>query len=100
MQTERRLTGEKLLSVLLGSMVLAIFVLYPKTCNAQTGEPTETIRVDSDLVDLRVSVVRLNPDSPVSALQQKDFLVFEDGKPQQIVFCCWTCQVQVKTRLS
>jgi Ca-activated chloride channel family protein len=86
MQTESRFTGAKLLSALLASLLLAIFISYPKTCIAQTGEPTETIRVDSDLVDLRVSVFRLNPDSPVSALQQKDFLVLEDGKPQEIVF--------------
>ena len=85
MQTDSHLTDAKLLSVLLAS-VLAIFVSYPKTCIAQTGEPTETIRVDSDLVDLRVSVIRLNPDNPVSALQQKDFLVLEDGRPQEIVF--------------
>jgi Ca-activated chloride channel homolog len=86
MQTESRFTGAKLIGVSLASLLLAIFISYPKTCIAQTGEPTETIRVDSDLVDLRVSVFRLNPDSPVSALQQKDFLVLEDGKPQEIVF--------------
>ncbi len=86
MQTESRLSGAKLPSVLLASVLVGILVSYPKTCIAQTGEPTETIRVDSDLVDLRVSVVRLNPNDPVSDLQQKDFLVFEDGKPQEIVF--------------
>jgi len=85
-QTESRLTGAKQLSVLLAMVLLAIFVSYPKTCIAQTGAPIETIRVDSDLVDLRVSVLRLNPDNPVSALQQKDFLVLEDGKQQEIVF--------------
>jgi VWFA-related protein len=58
---------------------------YPQVSYAQS-EPSETIRVDSDLVDLRVSVVRLSPGNPVSDLQQKDFLVFEDGKPQEIVF--------------
>src|SRR5688572_12486194 len=84
-QIKRRLTAKRL-SVLLASMLLAIFVSYPKTCIAQTGEPSETIRVDSNLVDLRVSVVRLNPDNPVSHLQQKDFLVLEDGKQQEIVF--------------
>ena len=87
MQTESRLAGAKvLLRVMLASVLLSILVSYPKTCIAQTGEPSETIRVDSDLVDLRVSVVRLNPNDPVSALQQKDFMVFEDGKPQEIVF--------------
>lgn len=87
MQTDSRRTGLKvLLSVLFLNVLLAIFVSHPKTCIAQTGEPTETIRVDSDLVDLRVSVVRLNPNNPVSVLEQKDFLVFEDGKQQEIVF--------------
>lgn len=86
MQTEGRVNGARLSGVLLASMLLVIFVSYSKTCSAQAGEPSETIRVDSDLVDLRVSVVRLNPSNPVSALQQKDFLVLEDGKPQEIVF--------------
>ncbi|CAN5845930.1 hypothetical protein BH18ACI4_BH18ACI4_03350 [soil metagenome] len=86
MHTESRLTGAKFIGVLLANMLFSIFALYPKTCPAQTWEPSETIRVDSDLVDLRVSVVRLNPDNPVAALQQKDFLVLEDGKPQEIVF--------------
>ena len=85
-QTESRLNGAKRLGALLASVLLVVFVCYPKTCIAQTAEPTETIRVDSDLVDLRVSVFRLNPNDPVSALQQKDFLVLEDGKPQDIVF--------------
>jgi VWFA-related protein len=58
----------------------------PIVCWAQTGEPVETIRVDSDLVDLRVSVVSLNPKKPTSELQQQDFQVYEDGKPQDISF--------------
>jgi len=87
MQTEGRLTSTKpLLSVLSATLLLGILVSYPKTCISQTGEPTETIRVDSDLVDLRVSVVRLNPNNPISPLEQKDFVVYEDGKPQEIVF--------------
>jgi VWFA-related protein len=76
----------KLLSLLFASVVLAICMSHASTGIAQTREPTETIKVDSDLVDLRVSVFRLNPDDPVFPLQQKDFLVFEDGKPQEIVF--------------
>lgn len=68
----------------LAGVLLSLFS-YGQVSNAQS-EPSETIRVDSDLVDLRVSVVRLNLENPVSALQQKDFLVFEDGKPQEIVF--------------
>jgi VWFA-related protein len=67
-------------------VLLTILVLYAANCLAQTTEPTEIIRVDSDLVDLKVSVVRLNPENPISLLQQKDFLVLENGKPQEIVF--------------
>jgi VWFA-related protein len=69
---------------LLAGVMISLFS-YPQVSYAQS-EPSETIRVDSDLVDLRVSVVRLSPGNPVSDLQQKDFLVFEDGKPQEIVF--------------
>lgn len=65
---------------------LACLLLVPETCLAQSTEPSETIRVDSDLVDLKVSVVRLNPSIPIPSLQQKDFVVLEDGKPQDIVF--------------
>jgi VWFA-related protein len=63
-----------------------LFVLLPANCIAQSTEPTETLRVDSDLVDLKISVVSLNPLNRVAELQQKDFLVLEDGLPQQISF--------------
>lgn len=56
------------------------------TCFGQSPEAMETIRVDSDLVDLKVSVVWLNPQNSASELQQSDFLVLEDGKPQEISF--------------
>lgn len=42
--------------------------------------------MDSELVDLKVSVVSLNPQNPTAELRQQDFLVFEDGKPQEISF--------------
>jgi Ca-activated chloride channel homolog len=61
-------------------------LLVSVTCFGQTPEPVETIRVESDLVDLKVSVVSLNPQNPSPELQQKDFLVLEDGKPQDISF--------------
>lgn len=66
--------------------LLACPVLVPEACLAQTTESSETIRIDSDLVDLKVSVVRLNPSIPIPSLEQKDFVVLEDGKPQEIVF--------------
>lgn len=67
-------------------MILGSFLLLFANCFAQSAEPSETIRVDSDLVDLKVSVVRLNPQDSVVELQQSDFLVLEDGKPQEISF--------------
>lgn len=64
---------------LLFSLVLPIASL------GQSGEPVETIRVDSDLVDLKVSVLGLDPQR-TTQLQPKDFLVLEDGTPQSIAF--------------
>src|SRR5512133_3451748 len=51
-------------------------------------EPKEldTIRVDSNLVDLKVSVISLGPQTSSVSLEQKDFQVFEDGLQQQISF--------------
>jgi len=49
-------------------------------------DPVETIRIESDLVDLKVSVLGASPLSPTPLLEQKDFAVLEDGKPQDIVF--------------
>src|SRR5882724_1765220 len=65
---------------------LLFSLLFPVACLCQSPEQVETIRVDSDLVDLKVSVVSLNPQNPSTELQQKDFLVLEDGTPQDIAF--------------
>jgi VWFA-related protein len=46
----------------------------------------ETIKVDADLVDLKVSVISVSPNAPIVALQQKDFAVYEDGALQDISF--------------
>ncbi len=69
-----------------GIFGLLICLLIPLTCLSQTPEPLETIRVDSDLVDLKVSILNLNSQTPSPELQQRDFLVLEDGKPQDISF--------------
>lgn len=87
MRTERSRSGAALtLTVLFVALLLCIHGSNPASSRAQSSEPTETIRVDSDLVDLRVSIVRLKPEVQVSAFQQSDFVVLEDGKPQDIVF--------------
>lgn len=73
---------------LYGNRILSFIIclLLSEVCLGQIPEPVETIRVDSDLVDLKVSVVSLNPQNLSPELQQKDFLVLEDGKPQDISF--------------
>ena len=49
-------------------------------------DPIETIRIDSDLVDLKVSVLARAAAAQVPVLEQKDFVVLEDGAPQEITF--------------
>lgn len=67
-------------------LALLCLVFVAAVADAQTSEPDDVIRVDSDLVDLKVSVLRLNTLSPVAELQQSDFLILENGKPQEISF--------------
>jgi VWFA-related protein len=52
----------------------------------QAQDPLETIRIESDLVDLKVSVLGFAPNAPTPLLDQKDFVVLEDGAPQEISF--------------
>lgn len=49
-------------------------------------DPIDTIRIESDLVDLKVSVLGVAPNATVPMLEQKDFVVLEDGTPQEISF--------------
>jgi Ca-activated chloride channel family protein len=56
------------------------------TAAAQTPEPTDTIRIDTDLVNVSVSVFSRQSSSAKSALERKDFAVFENGEPQEISF--------------
>lgn len=49
-------------------------------------DPIDTVRIDSDLVDLRVSVLGFAPNVAVPLLDMKDFVVLEDGVPQEISF--------------
>ena len=52
----------------------------------QKEDEVETIRVDTGLVDLHVSVFSRDPLRPVGELQQKDFAVLENGLPEEISF--------------
>ncbi|HEX8653539.1 MAG TPA: VWA domain-containing protein [Pyrinomonadaceae bacterium] len=69
-------------------LLLAVACCYPSTVWAQAKgeEGDETIRVDTGLVDLNVSVFNHDPQRAVGQLVQKDFVVLEDGQPQEVVF--------------
>ena len=79
------------------------------TVKAQTPEPVETLRIDTELVNLNVSVFNRNLSQPTIQLQQKDFAVYENGVLQEISFfaaadtpfdlsCYSTCPLQRLTR--
>lgn len=74
----------------IGGFLTAFFLLTahcaPLTVKAQTPEPVETIRIDTDLVNLSVSVFNRNASLTAVPLEQKDFAVFENGAPQDILF--------------
>jgi Ca-activated chloride channel family protein len=69
-------------------LILFCVVLVSLFCSgsAQSQDPSETVRIESDLVDLKVNVLGLAPETPAPLLEQKDFQVLEDGAPQEISF--------------
>ena len=73
-------------SVPFGLRLLAALLVAAAGCAAQTVDPVETIRVDSDLVDLQVNVLNHDPSRLPVPLQPRDFFVVEDGVPQEITF--------------
>ncbi len=72
----------------LKGLALAVVMLLALAMSgyAQTAEPADTIRIDSDLVNLQVSVLSHDPLKPATSLQQRDFRVFDEGTPQEITF--------------
>jgi Ca-activated chloride channel homolog len=58
----------------------------PSAIARQKNEEVETIRVDTELVDLNVSVFSRDPSRPTGELQQQDFAVLENGAPEEISF--------------
>ena len=66
--------------------VLLVFVLCAVVVSQDPPESVETVRIDSDLVDLKVSVLGFPPNTPPPLLDPKDFVVTEDGVPQEISF--------------
>ena len=76
------------LKVSSGGVLLTLFLLCAVAvpCLAQTEDPAETIKVDSDLVDLQVSVLSHDPTKTPAPLRQEDFMVTEDASPQVVTF--------------
>jgi Ca-activated chloride channel homolog len=67
-------------------LIAAVVLIICSGSVIRSQDPVETIRIESDLVDLKVSVLGLNPTTAAPLLEQKDFLVLEDGSPQEISF--------------
>lgn len=78
----QRRNGAKIISL----VFLCAFAALRGNSIAVSQDPIETIRIDSDLVDLKVSVLGFNPNESLPLLEPKDFLVLEDGIPQEISF--------------
>src|SRR3989454_6087803 len=71
---------------LLTSVILLATTGLLLTARGQSSDATETIRIDTDLVNLNVSVFNLRASQTNGLLQQKDFAVFENGALQEISF--------------
>jgi VWFA-related protein len=68
----------------IASLLLAAFCLLPTTF-AQSPEPIDVVKIDTDLVNLNVSI--FNHKSPnLKTLEQKDFAVLDNGTPQEISY--------------
>ena len=56
------------------------------TALGQMPEPADILRIDSDLVNLNVSVFNRTASNSATSLQQKDFSILDNGVPQEITF--------------
>lgn len=69
------------LVVFLLTAYCSLFALH-----AQSPEPADVLRIDTDLVTLNVSVFNRTAAKGPVTLQQKDFTIRDDGLPQEISF--------------
>ena len=67
-------------------VALTLLVLFSLATVVRAQDPVETIRIDSALVDLKVSVLGVSANTGSPQLTQNDFAVFEDGKQQDIAY--------------
>ncbi len=85
----RRLPSRTLLTA--HRSLLPIFVLLLTAhgllpiAAAQSPEPVDIVKVDTDLVNLNVSIFNRTP-SILATLAQRDFAVLDNGSPQEISF--------------
>src|SRR5262245_53156380 len=68
------------------SIILLTAICLLLTVQAQTTDSIEKLRIDTDLVNLNVSVFNLRAGQIATTLEQKDFAVLENGTPQEISF--------------
>jgi VWFA-related protein len=87
-KTERRLSvGISLLGARGLQVLILLLVAFASQAAAQTTEQVDdTITIDTGLVDLNVSVFSRDTKIPVGELQQKDFIVLENGEREEISF--------------
>lgn len=72
-------------------ILLAGLLLLTADCSlpavyGQNLEPADVLRIDTDLVNLNVSVFNRKISPPNVTLEQKDFVVLDNGTPQEISF--------------
>ena len=65
-------------------LLIAFCTLLP--AQAQAPEPADIVRIDTDLVNLNVSIFSKAPRMIAAALQQTDFAVVDNGRPQEVSF--------------
>lgn len=74
------------LFLLSGLLFVAVICAVPAV-SAQNLEPADVLRIDTDLVNLNVSVFNRNMAAPPNVtLEQKNFVVLDNGAPQEISF--------------
>jgi len=82
-------TGE-LANSFTDSSQAAVASATDKVLKTSTDDDVDVVRVDTNLVSLNVSVYGTKLRQEVTRLEQKDFTIAEDGKPQEISFFATT----------
>lgn len=87
-KTERLALSLSHPQLLTSFFTLLLFIICAPCALAQGDEPPvdETVKIDTGLVDLNVSVFSRDAKAAVGELQQKDFVVLENGEPEEISF--------------